>query len=223
MAKTTQYSAVHLIPEANVDPGLWNTFPDPAAINRTVKEIEKRGITVVRARDGSYALESLKKIIPTDAEVMSGSSTTLIEIGFEEFISGRDCTWKNIHTRIFAENDEVKRAELRRKSVTSDYYVSGVNAIAQTGEMVGCDASGSRVGAWAFAAGHLVLVAGVNKIVPTLSDALDRVRNYVYPLENVRALKVYGVPSAIAKIVILEQERTPGRITLVMIDETLGY
>ena len=65
-----------------------------------------------------------------------------------------------------------KRAELRRKSVTAEYFISGANAIAQSGEIVACDASGSRVGAWPFAAGHLILVVGINKIVPTLEDAL---------------------------------------------------
>jgi len=38
--------------------------------------------------------------------------------------------------------------ELRRKSVTADYFISSANAIARTGELVACDASGSRVGAW---------------------------------------------------------------------------
>jgi predicted metalloprotease len=98
-----------------------------------------------------------------------------------------------------------------------------VNAIARTGELVGGDLTGSRVGAWPFAAKNLVLVAGVNKIVPTLSDALERVREYVYPLENARAQHAYGVPSRIGKCVILAYEAVPGRITLVLVNDTLGY
>ncbi len=169
------------------------------------------------------ALSILKDLIPVGAEVMNGSSTTLIEIGYEEFINGEKNSWDLVHKRITAENDATKRAELRRKSVTAEFFISSVTAISETGEIVGCDASGSRVGAWPFAAGHLILVSGVNKIVPTLEDALNRVRNYAYPLENVRAQKVYGTPSVIGKCVIFSHERNPGRTTIILVKEALGY
>jgi len=88
---------------------------------------------------------------------------------------------------------------------------------------VACDASGSRVGAWPYAARRLILVIGINKIVPTLSDALDRVREYAYPLENTRALRAYGTPSMIGKCVILAGERNPDRVTVILVEEALGY
>jgi hypothetical protein len=198
MAKLTQYSAVNLIQEAGVDPRIWSKVPADDVV-------------------------VLKKVIPAGAEVMNGSSTTLIEIGYEDYISGNESGWNLVHKVITAENNDKKRAELRRKAVAADYFISGANAIARTGEIVACDATGSRVGAWPFAAGCLVLVAGVNKIVPTLADALDRVRKYAYPLENVRAKKAYGIPSTIGKCVILSQERNEGRVVLILIKESLGY
>jgi len=154
---------------------------------------------------------------------MNGSSTTLIEIGYEDYISGGQSGWKPFHATITAEDDDRKRAELRRKSVAADYFISSANAIASTGEIVACDASGSRVGAWPFAAGHLILVVGINKIVPTLEEGLNRVRDYAYRLENVRAMKVYGTPSMIGKCVILAHEKNEGRITLILVGEPLGY
>jgi L-lactate utilization protein LutB len=223
MARITPYSSVHLIEEAGVDPAVWNKIPSPAVIEKTKKEIENRGIRVIVAENGEDALSILKDLIPQGTEVMNGSSTTLIEIGYEEFIAGDKTGWDLLHKRITAENDAMKRAELRRKSVTAEFFISGVNAIAETGEIVGCDASGSRVGAWPFAAGHLILVAGVNKIAPSLDDALQRVRNYAFPLENARAGKAYGTPSVIGKCVILAHERVPGRTTLILIAEALGY
>ena len=95
---------------------------------------------------------------------MSGSSTILIEIGLEYYIAGGYSGWNLLHAKINAEDDSVKRAEIRRKSVTADYFISSANAIAQSGEIVACDAVGSRVGAWPYAAGHLILVVGINKI-----------------------------------------------------------
>jgi L-lactate utilization protein LutB len=223
MARITPYSSVHLIEEAGVDSAVWNKIPSQAVIEKTKKELENRGIKVIMAENGDAALSILKNLIPAGAEVMNGSSTTLIEIGYEEFITGDKTGWDLLHKRITAENDSKKRADLRRKSVTAEFFISSVTAISETGEIVGCDATGSRVGAWPFAAGHLILVAGVNKIVPNLDDALKRVREYAYPLENVRAQKVYGIPSIIGKCVILAHERIPERTTLILVKEALGY
>jgi L-lactate utilization protein LutB len=223
MTRITQFSAVNLYQEVIVDADSWNRFPTPDIIEGTIIAVEKRGIQVLPVADGDEALAVLERIIPLNAEIMTGSSTTLIEIGFEDYLVREKNRWKILHTEINAENDSEKRAEMRRKSVAADYFISGANAIAQTGEIVACDASGSRVGAWPFAAGHLILVVGINKIVPTLEDALKRVRLYAYPLENVRAKKVYGTPSVIGKCVILAHERVEGRITLILVNESLGY
>jgi len=223
MGNATQYSAVHLIKEAGVDPERWNRLPPEPGIQDTVHAIEARNIRVIRAKDDREALMTIRELIPPGSEVMNGSSTTLIEIGFEEYLQSGKSGWNDLHLSITAENDAEKRADLRRRSVAAGYFLSSVNAIARTGELVGCDMTGSRVGAWPFAAKNLVLVAGVNKIVPTLSDALERVREYVYPLENARAQHAYGVPSRIGKCVILAYETVPGRISLVLVDDALGY
>ena len=223
MAKNTQYSAINLLTEAGVDPKKWNSIPSPDTVDMTVHEIEARGIKVIRSPNGEDALAILKKIIPPGAELMNGSSTTLIEIGYEEYIAGGKSGWNVVHDLIRAENDDRKRADLRRKSVTAEYFISGANAIARTGEIIACDASGSRVGAWPFAAGHLILVVGINKIVPSLEDALNRVREYAYRLENVRAQKAYGTPSVIGKCVILAHEKNDGRVTLILVNEAMGY
>ena len=223
MAKVTQYSAVNLIPEAGVDPDTWNSIPTDEVVETTAKAIERRGIQVIIASNAGDALSVLRKVIPMGAEVMNGSSTTLIEIGYEDYISGNRSGWKLMHDIITAENNDDKRAELRRKSVASEYFVSGANALSQTGEIVACDATGSRVGAWPFAAGHLILVVGINKIVPSLEDALNRVRQYAYPLENARAKRAYGTPSIIGKCVILSHEKNEGRIILILVKEALGY
>jgi L-lactate utilization protein LutB len=223
MAKITRYSAINLIQESGADPKKWNSIPSSDIVEKTAREIEKRGIHVIISPDGEDALEQLKKIIPAGAEVMNGSSTTLIEIGYEDYISQGSSGWNLVHQRITSENDDAKRAELRRKSVTADYFISGANAIAQSGEIVACDASGSRVGAWPFAAGHLIIVVGINKIVPTLEGALQRVWQYAYRLENARAQKAYGTPSTIGKCVILAHEKNEGRVTLILVKESLGY
>ncbi len=148
MATITQYSAANLIADAKVDPERWSRIPDWATIDRTVGAIEARNVRVVRAATGDAARQALLDMIPNGAEVMNGASTTLNEIGYESLLKENPKGWRDYHTVITAENDEEKRNALRRKGVAADWFLSGVQAIAETGELVGCDKTGSRVGAW---------------------------------------------------------------------------
>lgn len=223
MEYPSKYSAANLLPELDLDTEKWNRIPEEQAIAATVKAIEERGIQVERLADGSEALARIRELIPPGSEIMNGSSTTLIEIGFQELMDSGKHEWNNLKLAVTKENDALKRARIRRKTVTSDYFLSGVNAIAMTGELVGCDATGSRVGAWSYGAGKLLLVAGVNKIVPGLEDALRRIREYTFPLEDARSRSVYKAPSKIGKCVILANESQPGRVTLLLIDGSYGY
>jgi L-lactate utilization protein LutB len=223
MGAITPFSAINLIPDAKVDPNRWNRIPAEEIVAQTAKEIGKHGISVIRATSSEEAVVAIQDLIPSGAEVMNGASTTLTEIGYDRLLQSGRVDWIDLHNVITAENDSVRRIELRRKAVTADYFISGVNAIAQTSEIVSCDRTGSRVGAWPFGAGHLILVSGINKIVPTLSDALQRVWEYVLPLEDARSKKVYGVGSRIGKCVIFVNEEIEGRTFLILIDENLGY
>jgi hypothetical protein len=140
---------------------------------------------------------------------MNGHSTTLEEIGFVDYLSESDHEWESLPDEIWSIGDDEKRQVARGEFETADYFAGGINAIAQTGELVAADHSDSRIGAYPFAAANVV-VSGVNKIVPTLDDALDRLESVVYPLENKRAKEAYGVDSAIAKQLISGRNSTRG-------------
>ncbi|BBL66837.1 lactate utilization protein [Methanoculleus chikugoensis] len=223
MAKPTEYSAVNLVKDAGVDTERWNRVPDEATIKRTAEAVESRNIRVILVDTAEEGLRAVIDLIPEGAEVMYGSSTTMNEMGFDRALKENRKGWRDYHAVITAENDEKKRHALRRKSVAADYFLSGVQAIAESGEVVGCDKTGSRMGAWPHAAAHLILVSGTNKIVPTVDDALRRCREYCLPLENQRAQHVYGMGSYIGKHVILDKEDADGRVSLVLIRERLGY
>ena len=223
MVHVTRHSAVNLMADAGVDARQWSRIPDDATIRKTVAAIEARNMRVILAETAGDALQAVMDLIPEGAEVMNGTSTTLVEIGFDRVLEENPKGWRDYHAIVTAENDEKKRHALRRKSVAADYFLSGVQAIAESGEVVGCDKTGSRTGAWPHAAAHLILVSGANKVVPTIDDALQRCREYALPLEDQRARRVYGTPSAIGKYVILAEEVSEGRITLVLVRERLGY
>jgi len=198
-------------------------LPDDETIAETVENLQANGFEVVVAESAAEALETLQSHIPEGASVMNGHSTTLEEIGFIEYLTEGDHEWESLPDEIWSIDDDAERQAARRQSQTADYFLGGINAVAQTGELVAADRSGSRIGAYPFAASNVVIVSGVNKIVSTLDDALDRLESVAYPLENERAKDAYGVESAIAKQLVFRKELDEGRTTVVLIREDLGY
>ena len=197
--------------------------PNDEALETTVDSLQDNGFEVVVVDSADEALETVQSHIPDGASVMNGHSTTLEEIGFVDYLGEGDHEWESLADEIWSIDDDAERQAARRASQTADYFLGSVNAISQTGALVAADRSGSRVGAYPFAASNVVIVSGVNKIVPTLDDALDRVESVAYPLENERAKDAYGVESAIAKQLIFRQELDEGRTTVVLVRESLGY
>ena len=201
----------------------WSKIPNKKLIEETINSLREKGINVILVNNKEEALEKIKELIPAGSEIITGSSTTLDEMGFMDFLKSGKHKWKNLYEEIKKESDSIKRAELRRKASASEYFLGSVNAIVKTGELIACDASGSRVGAYPFSAGKLILVSGVQKITDSFKEGIKRVREYVYPLENERAKKVYGMPSTFGKWVIIEREIFKDRITLILIKEGVGY
>jgi len=208
--------------DASIDAGL-DELPSADTIEETVENLKGNGFDVVVVESAAAALETIQSHIPTEASVMNGHSTTLEEIGFDEYLSDGDHEWESLPDTIWSIDDDAERQAARRDSQTADYFLGSVNGISQTGELVAADRSGSRIGAYPFAASNVLIVSGINKIVPTLQDALDRLENVAYPLENERAKEAYGVESAIAKQLIFRQELEEGRTTVLLIKEDLGY
>jgi len=196
---------------------------DDETVEETVANLEANGFEVVVVDSAEDALEAVKSQIPAGASVMNGHSTTLEEIGFDDYLSEGDHEWESLPDQIWSIDDDAERQTARRESQTADYFLGGINAISETGELVAADLSGSRIGAYPFAASNVIIVSGANKIVPTLDDALDRLESVAYPLENERAQEAYGVESAIAKQLIFRREVEEGRTTVVLVRDQLGY
>ncbi len=204
-------------------PEKWKRMPDEKQIQDTIDSIKRRNIEVHFVNTKEEALEKIKEAIPNKVSVMTGSSTTLYQIGFMQYYLLGDNEWDCLGSEIYGEQNLEKRIELQRKADTADYFIASVNAIAETGQLVATDASGSRVSAYPYAAKNVIIVAGVQKITKNLEEAMNRIREYVFPLEDERARKAYGNPSVIGKWVIIEQERMDHRIKLILVNEELGF
>jgi len=196
--------------------------------------LASRGIDFVYAADRGEALKSVLERIPRGASVMNGGSHTLEEIGLLDALGGG---YKWLRPAIAATHDRAERTRKRREAITAEWLVGGVNAITMAGEIVNVDGSGNRLAGYAFGAGKVILVAGVNKVVPDLAAAFDRIRNTA-AVQECRKLEK-NTPCAVTgrcdndacrgperqcgKILIIENEKIAGRITLVLIGESLGF
>jgi hypothetical protein len=101
--------------------------------------------------------------------------------------------------------------------------LGSVHAVTETGSLLAASMSGSQLGPYVNGAGRVILVVGTQKIVSDLEEGLQRIDEYAYPLEDARAQEAYGIRSAVNKVLVINREITPGRITVVLVDEVLGF
>ena len=86
MVKRTEYSAVNLMKDAGVDAGRWSRLPDDETIRRTVKAIESQNVRVILVDTADEALRAVVDRISVGAEVMHGTLTTFIAIGYDRVL-----------------------------------------------------------------------------------------------------------------------------------------
>jgi hypothetical protein len=195
---------------------------DEQTIRRTAAALEEHGITVLRARDATEARELVIGLIPEGSSVHAGASKTLDVTGIAHEVesSGR---FDAIRPRIRSMDRATQGHQMRRLSAAPDVMLGSVHAITETGALVAASMGGSQLGPYLSGAGKVILVAGSQKIVRDLDDALRRIHDHVLPLESERALHAYGVQSSVNKLAIINREVVPGRITLVLVDEAIGF
>jgi hypothetical protein len=118
----------------------------------------------------------------------------------------------------------LKQAELRRKSVTADYFLGSVHAVTQAGEVVIASNTGSQLAPYSYSSQNVIWIVGAQKIVLNLEEGMRRIREYCLPLEDNRMKQAGFKGSSIGKILIFERENLPNRkITLLLINEKLGF
>jgi L-lactate utilization protein LutC len=155
---------------------------------------------------------------------MTGSSTTLNEIGFVDLLKSGKHPWNNLKDKIVSEKDPQKQAELRKKSILADYFLGSVHAVSQSGEVITASNTGSQLAPYAFSSNNVIWVVGTQKIVSNLEEGLRRVYEYCLPLEDQRLKQAGFKGCEIGKILISEKETLPFRkVTLFFVNEKLGF
>ncbi len=192
-------------------------------VARVAAALEKRNVQVIVVSSSKEALDKLIELVPEGAEMHTGTSTTLQDIGYIDFLMSDTGRYNILGKAMAEESDPERRLELRRRAATAQYFISSVHAIAETGEVVVASRTGSQIAPYAFGSQHVIWVVGTQKIVPTLEDAIRRVREYSLPMEDQRVKKLGGPGSIVGKFMIFENEIQPDRITAVLVKEKVGY
>jgi hypothetical protein len=200
-------------------------FADPApaqSLERTAAALTAHGFAVQLLDDAAGARERVRDLIPEGAIVLTGASETLRLSGIDADInaSGR---YASVRARGMALDRAKDADEIRRLLASPDVAVGSVNAVTESGALVIASASGSQLPGYAGGAAHAIWVVGAQKVVPDLSTALRRIEDYVLPLESARVQVVYGGPSAVNRVLILNAEPHPGRGTVLLLREAIGY
>jgi len=201
------------------------SFAEPATaprLERAAAALAAHGFTVEILNDAAAARVRIKDLIPAGASVFTGASETLRLAGIEEDIDagGR---YDAIRARGQAMNRATQLAEIWRLMSTPDVIMGSVHAVTETGSLVIASASGSQLPGYAGGSLRAIWVVGAQKVVPDLSTALRRLEEHCLPLESDRAMKVYGKPSAINRLLILNAEPQPGRGIVLLLREAIGF
>ena len=211
--------------EPKLDPSIsrrFGTVADEPSVKRTVAALEANGITVLRAPDSATAKRIVLDLIPDAAQVYHGASQTLDVVGITDEIdkSGR---YEPLRPQIWSMDRKTEGDEIRRLGAAPDVMLGSVHAVTETGSLLAASMSGSQLGPYVSGAGRVILVVGTQKIVRDLEEGLLRINEYASRLEDARAQAAYGIHSAVNKVVIINREITPGRITVVLVEEVLGF
>ena len=200
----------------------FGTVADHARVTRTAAALEANGIAVLRAADAADAKRIVLGLIPAGSQVYHGASQSLADSGITEAIekSGR---FDPIRPRIWSMDRTTQGDEIRRLTSSPDVMLGSVHAVTETGSLVAASMGGSQLGPYVSGAGRVILVVGTQKIVSDLDEAMSRVYDYAFPLEDARAQAEYGIHSAVNKVLIINREIIPGRVTVVLVDEVLGF
>ncbi len=190
-------------------------------ISKTVQALEANGIASTLVETAEQARRAALALIPPGAEVYNSASRTLEQIGLTTDILSSG-VFRPLRARLGSLNRFKQEHEYRSLIASAEVIAGSVHAITSQGQILLASATGSQMAAAVFGAAKVIWVAGTQKLVPSLEEGLRRIREYSHPLEDERALQVYGKPSAINKILIINGE-SPSRITLILVKQNLGF
>ncbi|RJP21825.1 MAG: lactate utilization protein [Candidatus Abyssobacteria bacterium SURF_5] len=201
-------------------------------IQKTVDALTANNIECILVQTKQEALAKTLEMIPEGSTVGLGGSVTVEQVGLlERLRSGKYTLYDQYEAGI----DMPENMKRRKQGLTAQFFVAGTNAITSDGQLVNVDGLGNRVAAQAFGPEKVILIAGTNKIVKDVHDAFDRLQNvaaptnakrvnYMTPCQETGVCIDCDSPMRICNIyTIIRRMMFPGRLTVILVNESLGY
>jgi len=202
----------------------FKSLASNATIKKTIAALKANNIDAVVVENEKEAKEKVLSMIPKGSEVMNMTSVTLTSIGLDKEIT-ESGNHKSVKKQLEQMDRETQHAEMQRLGTAHEYTIGSVHAITEKGQAIIASNTGSQLPAYAYGSSHVIWVVGTQKIVKDLDEGMKRIYDYVLPLESVRLNKQYNMTSGsfVSKILIVNREFMPGRITVVFVKKALGF
>ena len=197
---------------------------------KVVEALTKRHFEAYYVSDSKDVAAKVMELIPAGASVSWGGTTTVDQLGIKKVLA--DKGYKLID-RDTAKSPE-EREEIMHQALMSDFFLMSSNAITEEGELFNIDGKGNRVAALCYGPKNILIIAGMNKIVPDMDAAYDKVRNYTSPVNAMRFCDAtpcaktglcgdcLSPQSICAQFVETRICKPDGRIKVILVGEDLG-
>ncbi|HEY6074455.1 MAG TPA: LUD domain-containing protein [Anaerolineales bacterium] len=200
----------------------FTQIADDARLQRTVRSLEANGIHALIVQNGEEARRKFFELVPEGAEILLAASVTLETLGIQEEIekSGR---YDAVRPKRMALDRATQGREIRKLGGAPDYAAGSVHAVTEGGQVIIASNGGSQLGPYASGAGKVIWVVGAQKIVTDFEAGMRRVYEHSLPLEMERARQAYNIRSNVSKMLVINKEVQPNRITMIIVKESLGF
>ena len=202
---------------------------------KMILSFKKRHFNAFYCATKEQVVQKICELISKDETIAWGGSVTVDELGLKKYLSENG--YKLIN-RDAAKTKEEKR-DLVLKGLGADVFLMSSNAITEDGELVNIDGHGTRIVALCYGPKKVIVIAGMNKVVKTLDDAISRARNFAAPVNAKRCSNFFDIntpcltagtcmdckseTSICSQILTTRLSYPKGRINVILVNEDLGF
>lgn len=201
----------------------WNSLAKREIVEKTMQSLKANGIDALYVSTGEQAKKKVLAMIPKGVEVMTMTSVTTDTIGLTKEIN-ESGNYISVRKKLMSMNRQTESDQMQKLGAAPQFAIGSVHAVTEDGKVLIASNTGSQLAAYVYGAGHVIWIVGTQKIVKDVDEGMKRIYEHSLILESERAKKAYGMPgSSVNKVLIVNKEVTPKRITIIFVNEVLGF
>lgn len=203
----------------------YTTLPSQDIVTKAIEALKANGIQAESVSSSQEAKTRALNLIPKGAEVMPMTSITLNQTGIADEINNSG-NYDSVRNKLNSMNRDTQNLEMQKIGAAPEYAIGSVHAVTEDGQIIIASNTGSQLPAYVYGSPHVIWVVGTQKIVKDLAEGMDRIKEYIVPLETQRARKAYNLPefnTNMSKVLIINKEINLNRIRLIFVNENVGF